>query len=237
MALPNNFSPAEHLQDLIRRTVNPEVREWFNDVGTTADWDPDITTPRGSLRVGCTHQENDTADMTVLRLLLFYLVTGQAAELQAPIYGIPVDTYQQSVKFLPQVRLYFCEDPDDVERGYAPVEAELSFRIISETSQSMTESEARVMANKIKSLFCTGTGFRLHKGRTKCVYREPARGYQFSVNAFSLTEGKRLIEQVLDIQGHSPDWKCLIHSQLDQSPMSDLDMPSYIFMECLMEFT
>jgi hypothetical protein len=71
MPLPQNYSATEHLQDLLKRTVNQEVREWFRDV--TSD---DLSTPRSSLRQGCTHVEDDTMEMTIGRLLLFYQVCG-----------------------------------------------------------------------------------------------------------------------------------------------------------------
>jgi hypothetical protein len=33
------------------------------------------------------------------------------------IYGMPTETYQESVKFKPQIRLWFLEDYEDVEPG------------------------------------------------------------------------------------------------------------------------
>jgi hypothetical protein len=82
MPLPNNFNPTEQLQDLLKRTVNQEVREWFRDV--TED---DLSTPRSQLRVGCTHRENDTMEMTLGRLMLFYNVCG--ADPNKPVLTVP----------------------------------------------------------------------------------------------------------------------------------------------------
>lgn len=216
MPLPNDFSPSEHLQDLIRDVVNREVREWFADLGET--WEPDISTPRSSLRVGCTHVENDSMDMTLQRLMLFYLVTGKAQALQAPIYGIPTDVFQQRVEFLPQVKLYFHEDIDQVEEGYQPVTAEICYRVMGETSESMTESKARAIANRIKTEFCSGGGYRWHKGRVKVNYKHPDRGYHLQLNAYSVAEAKRVITKVLSLNDHTPDWDRLIHSEYDNSP-------------------
>ncbi len=216
MPLPNEFSPAEHLQDLLKNVVNREVREWFADLGD--NWEPDIGTPRSSLRVGCTHVENDSMDMTLMRLMLFYLVTGKGQALQAPIYGIPTDAFQQKSAFLPQVKLYFHEDLDDVEEGYQPIDAEITYRVMGETSESMTETKARVIANKIRSEFCPGGGYRWHKGRVKCSYIQPERGYRMQLNAYSVAEAKQVINKILDLNGHSPDWNLLVHSQYDNSP-------------------
>lgn len=216
MPLPNDFSPAEHLQDLIRRTMNQEVREWFADLGDT--WTADISTPRSSLRVGCTHMENDTVDMTVLRTLLFYFLVGQAEAATPPFYGIPSDAFQQAVTFLPQVKLFFYEDLSDVEPGYQPVTAELTYRLVGETSESMTTAKATVIANRIKTEFCSGGGFRFHKGKTKVQYEDKAKGYLLRINCFSVEEGKRVINKVLDLNNDSPNWDNLIHSQYENAP-------------------
>lgn len=216
MPLPSEFSPSEHLQDLLRDVVNREVREWFADLGD--NWEPDIGTPRGSLRVGCTHAENDSMDMTLMRLMLFYLVTGKGQALQAPIYGIPSDAFQQRVEFAPQVKLYFHEDLDEVEAGYRPIEAEITYRVMGETSESLTEAKARAIATRIRSEFCAGGGYRWHKGRVKAIYKHPERGYHLQLNAYSVAEAKQVISKVLDLNSHTPDWDRLIHSEYDNSP-------------------
>ncbi|UBF28327.1 hypothetical protein K9N68_10850 [Kovacikia minuta CCNUW1] len=196
--------------------MNREVREWFSDLGD--NWEPDIATPRSSLRVGCTHAENDSIDMTLLRVLLFYLITGKGQSLQSPIYGIPTESYQQSVKFHPQIKLYFHEDLNDVSDDYQPVTAEITFRVMNETSESFTKANATVFANKIRTEFATGNGYRWRKGRLKLSYRQPERGYHLIIAAHSESEGKEVIGKVLDIQNHSPNWDYLTVSQLDNTP-------------------
>lgn len=208
MPLPVEFSPAEHLQDLSRRTINQEVREWFSELGDE-NWDPDITTPRGSLRVACTHQENDTIHITLLRTLLFYMVCKKAADLQTPVYGIPVGTYQELRKFKPQILLYFLEDPADVDEDFAPVTGEISFRIMSETEESLSMSEVNSLANRIRTNFAAGSGFKWRKGKVQASYTDPARGYGLRLFCRDETEARQVIDKVLNCQNHSPDWKYL----------------------------
>jgi hypothetical protein len=215
MTLPSNFSPAEHLQDLCRRTINQEVREWFKDLGTD-QWDPDISVPRGSLRVACTHQENDTLPITVLRSILFYMVCKKAADLQQPIYGIPIGTYQELRKFKPQVMLYFLEDAADVDAEFAPVTAEVSFRLMNETEESLSMADLTTLGNKIKTAFATGSGFVWRKGKVQASYSDPPRGYHLRLLCRDEAEAKRVIEQVLDIQSHTPDWQFLNVSKNEQ---------------------
>ncbi|MDZ8054872.1 MAG: hypothetical protein RMX68_009055 [Aulosira sp. ZfuVER01] len=71
MALPEGFSPFEHLQDMIRLNHNKLVREYFSDVGGE-DWEADLSSSRPQLRVAATMVDDDTAEMTLMRLYFFY---------------------------------------------------------------------------------------------------------------------------------------------------------------------
>jgi hypothetical protein len=217
----------EHLQDVWLKVHNRRVRSHFRDLVSDPDnleaWrlffkNADISIPRHSLVTACYINDNDTADMTILRTLLFWVVLGQASSLHPPLYTMPSDRYQQSIKYAPQVVLYFKEDSDDVEEGFAPIDAEISFRVRDETSESFTEANAQILANKIKLKFATGAGYRWKKGRVKLSYRDKDNGYQFSVNAFSDSEGKNLIRDVLSLQSDSLDLDKLTISELGDLP-------------------
>lgn len=203
MPLPNNFSPAEHLQDTIRRTYNPEVREWFADLTTD---DPNINTPRGSLRTACTHRENDTMDMTLSRMLLFDMVVKQRF-MQAQSSSDRDLNYRVLRRTRPKLTLYFLEDVQDVEPEYRLVSGEISFRLMNQTSQTLSKTEATALGRKIKSLFGASKGFVWKKGKLLCSYSDWDKGYQLQLLVRNEAEGRRLVEQVLDIQGHTPEWE------------------------------
>ncbi|MEA5449717.1 hypothetical protein VB780_14135 [Leptolyngbya sp. CCNP1308] len=118
MALPDNFSEAEHLQDLFRRYANRQVREFFSDLGGE-DWEPDIGTTRGSLRHGATHKDEDSLPMTLLRWELFNYV--RRLKFDVPYIGIPVTSFNSERKYKPQIVLFFQEDLGDVEPGFEVV--------------------------------------------------------------------------------------------------------------------
>jgi hypothetical protein len=208
MPLPDDFSPWEHLQTVVMQTYNRKVREEFSDLGAE-DWDPDIATSRGSLRVACTVLDDDSAVMVQIRMQLFYFILRKAGDLQTPIYGIPVPSFQEARKFRPQIQLYFQEDEQDIEEGYAPVTGEISFRLMNQTPETLSEGEIHTYANKVKAAFGTAHGFIWKKGRTLCAYTDRNRGYQLQLLCYNESEGRRVIEQVLDIQSHTPDWKYL----------------------------
>lgn len=219
MALPSNFAAWEHLQTTIMQVHNRLVREEFKDVSEEDDWSPVITTPRASLRTACTMYDDDSAVQALNRMFLFYILLRGAVDLQQPHYTIPVDRYQEQVKFAPQVTLYFREDLDEVEQGYKPIDAEISFRVQNETYETFNETKAKSLARKIHGLFISGgQGTRWKKGRTKLSYRDKENGYQFSVNAASEAEGKQIINKVLDVQGDSIDPQKLSITTLSSAP-------------------
>jgi hypothetical protein len=209
MPLPDNFSPAEHLQDLISNIQNKIVRAEFSDVGDD-NWVRDISTPRGSLRVACTHQEADSLAMCQLRLDLFYLVLKKAKDFHPNIYGIPSGDFQEIAKFYPQVQLYFEEKFSEAERGYSQLRTQVSFRLTNETSQTFTIGEALNLANRIKALFNVGDNpFFFKRGKELATYVDQAKGYYFQLYIFDETNAKKIIEQVLDIRNNTPDWSLL----------------------------
>lgn len=201
MPLPNNFSEWEHLQGQILRMHNRMVRDWFSDAP-----DDDISTPRGSLKRACLIQDNDPIALVNLRLWLFEVTFGRLANMQTPVYGIPVQEFQQDTKFKPQVKLVFYEDTQDVEDGYRAIEAELTFRLINETSESITETNARNLATKIRNEFAGGSLYRWHRGRYKATYLDKENGYDFRLQVYSQSEAEELIRKVLAIRDKTPDW-------------------------------
>ena len=193
---------------------NRRVREEFSDI----EDDDFIGTSRGSLKVACLIKDEDSANMTIHRLWLFYVILGQASAMHPPLYTMPIDRYQQQIKFAPQCTLYFREDLDDVEEGYAPIDAEISFRLKRETNDSLSQSDVAELARKIKAEFATGSGYRWKKGRTKLNYRDLDKGYLLSINAFSEAEGKGVIQKVLSVQGDTMDLSNLSVSEMGESP-------------------
>jgi hypothetical protein len=213
MPLPEGFSAFEHLQDVYRKTANQIVRERFKDLGGE-DWDPDITTSRGSLRHACTHQDTDSGIMTQMRTQLLYLVMGEAEANKPPVYGMPCLEFHQSVEFFPQVTLWFRESAADAKtHGRYPLRGETSYRILDD---NLTKADALATAHKIKTLFAD-TNFYYDKGTGKFSYIDQNLGYRFILTCHDEQDARKVIEQVMDIRGHSPDWERLTDSQSNQN--------------------
>jgi len=206
MALPADFDKMKHLQDVVQRWYNREVREYFSDLGGD-EWDPDIRDGRSSLRIACSHDPNDSLIETHLRMQLFERIRRSAFDM--PFYGIPVTGYHQARKFKPQIMLYFQEDIQDVEPTFAPVTGEVSFRLMDHESDTLTPPLAATFAQRIESNFSIGGGFVWRKGRVMCTYTDQSRGYKLQILCRDDQYARDLIDRVLDVQNHTPDWSKL----------------------------
>jgi hypothetical protein len=215
MALPNGFSQWEHLQDVLRNYHNKLVREEFSDITD----DDALAIPRGALKRACLLDDDDTVQMTLLRLHLFFFHARKAQDLQAPVYGIPISEYDESVKYHPSVTLYFSEDPDQVPSQKQPVRTQISFRLMNETSASIVEAEARTLATKIKTEFGTAGGYRWRRGKLLATYRRPDQGWRLQIYVFSESEAREVIGKVLDVRNQTLDSEYLsIHESKADFP-------------------
>jgi hypothetical protein len=197
MSLPENFNEWEFLQDTVRRWHNKAVGIYFKNQPVD-----DISTPKRALRHACTMKDADTATMTMMRMWLFEITAGHAQSLQAPIYGIPVTEMQREVTFRPQVKLFFKErhDADMTDRNY-PATGEITFRLMDETSTTMSRTKAETLAKAIKREFANPV-LVWEKGWFKYTYKDVERGYDLRLLVKSKTEGTRIARKVLEIRGH-----------------------------------
>jgi hypothetical protein len=191
MPLPNNFSPTEHLQDLIKRTVNQEVREWFRDVQ-----EDDLSTPRSSLKVGCTHSEQDTMEMTIGRLMLFYSVVG--AFPHANGFIMP-DRQIFQLEGNPQIVLLFVETAQSWKTRKATRRETMrcSFRILTEDFANAGD-RAKIDALERKIRLAFPPAYRYQTGQTSYTYVDKPRGYQLRVPAYQESAAKGLIQKLLN---------------------------------------
>ena len=203
----------ERLQSVLMQVQNRRVRDFFKDLNDN----PIPTVSRTALRDACLLEDRDTATITLLRLRLYYDILEGGRAMHPPLYTIPVDRYQQNILFRPQVTLYFREDLADVEEGYEPIDAEISFRL-RESDENITPGEAQVLANKIRTEFATGNGYRWRKGRILLTYQDREKGYLFQIYAASEAEGKDVMRKIMSIQGDTLDEDRLKLNQLANTP-------------------
>lgn len=215
MALPENFNEWEHLQSVLMRVHNREVKDEFKDISD--DVDIDINIPRQSLKQACLIKDTDTSEMTHLRMMLYWFNLRKAKDLQQPVYGLPLEDVQATRKYKPQIKLFFEEylTGASEEGDYAPVRGEISIRLMDETSETLTRSNLVTLANKIKQIFGTPP-VKWNKGKDLASYTDWEKGYQLQLLVRNKSDAKELITKVLDIQNHTPDWKHLNYKENDE---------------------
>lgn len=202
MALPNNFSEFEHLQSVVKKVHNRAVRQFFKNQS-----DNDIATPKASLKHACLIKDNDSQPIMMQRQWLFEVTAGHARSLHPEIYGIPVDDYQRNTKYRPQIKLYFKQpriEIDANQTGLKQGEGQITFRLVDETSETISRAKAERLARDIKRELGTPL-LRWEKGRFKVTYKDLDKGYDLRLLVKSRTEGEQLVRKVLSIQGHSYD--------------------------------
>ena len=201
MPLPNDFSPWEHLQNTVRFAHNQQVRKEFDDI----DVDDDITTPRGSLKVASLMDDKDTSTMALIRMFLYHVIIKGFGS--PTIYAVPFTDINESVRYSPKIFLNFCQNYREVGADDSAVEGQISFRLVGETAESLSQANVNTYAQKIKTLFGNSGGFQWRKGKYMITYTDEKKGYFLQLLVRDQAEGKKIIEQVLDIQNHTPDWQ------------------------------
>lgn len=214
MPEPDNFTPTEQFQDVNKKIANKIVREYFKDVTNLED-DLDLTAPRQALLKACLHKEEDSLMLTIARNQLFNQYTTYARDQIPIVAGSLLDEIDASIAYKPKITLYFKEDEDDADPGYRPARMEVSWRLVDETTQTITKAKLTTIANKIKTSFGTGSGYLFRKGRKLVIYHKLSHGYKLTLRARDLAEGKNLIREILSLNGHSLDDEILKISQVD----------------------
>lgn len=202
MVLPDGFDEWENLQDITRLEHNKAVRAYFKNQP-----DDDVSNPKPRLKHSCLMKDSDTSTMTLMRMWLFEITCGHAQALQRPVYGIPWYEIQSERTFKPQVKLYFLEPYNfsiHGDKSTPQLEGEITFRLMNESSETISRANAESLARTIKSVFATPP-FTWNKGRFKCTYFDVARGYELKLLVTSKGEGERMIRAVLDVQNHPFD--------------------------------
>ena len=198
MPLPEGFDEWENLQDIIRLEHNKAVRNYFKDTP-----DDNVVDPKPRLKHSCLMKDSDTDVMTLMRMWLFEITIGRLQGVQTPYYGIPIYEFQSERTFKPQIKLYFLEpyNYNSTNEDTGRTEGEISFRLMNETSETITPAKAEVLAREIKNVFATPP-FIWNKGKFKCTYFDAERGYELKLLVTSKAEGERITKAVLSIQNH-----------------------------------
>jgi len=208
MAVSRNWS---NQRSFLRKTYNREVNEWFRDV---EDAVPDNASSRKQAKRACLILPKETQNMALIKMLTFRYEC-QRTHLRPAIYGTPIGSFDKQRKHKPQIVLEFREDDLDVEAGFSPLDGRISYRLMNESSETITKTELTTIANRIKTQFGGTTPYIWKKGKDLASYVDKNNGYQFQLLVRSKEDAKNLIEKVLATNGDTPNFKYLSYKESD----------------------
>ncbi len=211
MALPEPFSDIEHLQLTIRRYLNKQIRAAFRDkFGDGDTWEPEVGTTRGAMLRALLHEDSDPIAVTSARMMLYYFTFGKAQALHPTVVGMNKPTWDlehYEVAYKPQVTLFFKQDSDAVPDNYHPVEANISFRLMNESTTTISQANVQMLANQIKNEIGLAQGYTFNKGKYLCKYKDKEHGYDFQLYTLNELEGEQVVRKIISIRNHVFDEK------------------------------
>jgi hypothetical protein len=129
-----------------------------------------------------------------------------------------IPTEHQFRRFKPHIFLKFTElskdKPKDANRSL--LKMTISFRLMQETSTAITIERLKQLAAKIEQKFGGKTPYKINKGRYLFSYADHEKGYQLMLWVSGADEARRIVDDVLFIQAHKPDWDLLQQKALAQ---------------------
>lgn len=214
------FDSVKHLLSIVVNTQALIVRNVFRDI-TDSDLEiaskiqssnqginkADERYSKMAMKLACTPTKDDSIQVVILKIFLFYFIFRRARELYPEIYGMPNLNLHENLRFVPQVKLYFKEHSSDVDPEYSAIDAEITFRLTGESPETITDITVSNIAEKIYQIFAGSSGFLYSwkKGQVKLTYRHSELGYNFQVNCYSSTDGLQVIQDILKIRNHPYD--------------------------------
>lgn len=180
--------------------------EFFKDLPPNAD--PDNTTGRSATKAVCLIGANDSQGIAQLKMEIFRDYCAQINRL-VNVYQMPKADFDSSFVYRPQVTCYFRQDLSAVSDGRVPIRSQISFRLMTETSETLRELEVERLAKAVKRELGIAGGYRWTRGKMKVVYHDKEQGYFFQLYVSTEAEGIQVIRKMLDIQAHTYKEECV----------------------------
>lgn len=208
MAVSKNWL---NLRSFLRKTYNREVNEWFRDV---QDATPDNSTSRKQAKRACLILPTESQNMASIKMQTFRYIV-QRTHLRPHVFGNPVGRAQAQRKYKPQIFFYFRQDEIESDLDKSPLDGQISYRLMDETSETISKTKLTSIANKVKSEFGGSVEFIWKKGKSLASYTDRDKGYQFQLLVRNKTDAKEIISKVLRTNSDTPNWAKLRYQEAD----------------------
>lgn len=209
----------EFFQSFIRKYINKVVRLHFEDIKFVGEDNLNINNPREAAKKLCLHKNTDPMILTLGRLLFWWVET--KGLLEEYIYGVPASNFHETVRFLPQIKLFWRESTQDAkDNGRYPIRARHTVRFRGDYA---TRDDLRLLANKITKIFNSSSTHNFLKGQEKYSYRDKEKGYEFIITASNITEAEKVINALLQIQDDNPLNKALLTKSTKEKDWTEVE--------------
>lgn len=133
-------------------------------------------------------------------------------------------------RFHPQIRLHFLQDTDFSQTANNPpgyqgkkrIPGRLTFRLMNETSETISKGELTRIGTMVKNSFGSGGGYTWKKGKELYCYADWDKGYQLQMLVSTAAQARELTTKILAIQNHTPQWifltKCENQAEIERYP-------------------
>lgn len=191
-------------RSVIRKVYNREMWDWFKDI--PADALPDNLTSRTAARSACVIGANDSIQVVMLKIQLFERIK-QSITLLPKVTGEVYSDIDEIFEHRPTITLYFLQDLDAVPDGMRAVPGRISFKLVNETSDTITTVKLKEIAREIKAQFALGNGHIWKKGKEKVTYLDKKDGLDLRILCLNKTEGIELVQKVCNVvdRAYDPD--------------------------------
>lgn len=173
-------------------SYNGEVNRYFTENADNSDLD--------ETKKLCLITATDSRQTAMIRQEVFYHRVLKT-HLRTNDYRCP-DADNGNIRYHPQVTMFFKEDTRATTDGNRPVTAEISFRLMNETTPTLTKANVTALATEIWNTFGGSTPYKFNKGKHYVYYLDEENGYDFRILVMSKTEGERVIKSVLSLRNH-----------------------------------
>ncbi|MEH2000440.1 MAG: hypothetical protein V7L00_17120 [Nostoc sp.] len=160
----------------------------------------DTTDPkRNAVKDICLVQSNDSILIAQQRIR-FFREEIQKTHLKPTIIGQPKIDFDADVKYHPQVSIEFRQTLTSIPRGKYPKDARISWRLMNETSESLTFAKMNDVAALVYQQFFSNR-FSFKKGKVIGWYLSPSDGLALQIYCLDAAEAERVAKYVVQAIG------------------------------------
>lgn len=139
-------------------------------------------------------------------------------------YILPEQEVIERAARRPQILMLFEQPKKELTENFPrAVVGRISFRLMDKNPKTIAKQDLEFYAGRIKTLFGGETPFIWERGKGLYTYLDQIKGYRLQVLAANEQAAKKVMEQILDVQSHSPDWTECFNAHTSPTPEAKYD--------------